>query len=153
MTYTDVLQIYGLSRAGYIPQLFSLRLSSAEVVFELLQKAGAKALIYDFSYQSLVGDILVPTYPAANVKDANIVYGDLPQLPEVATSDDTVFIYHTSGSTSGSPKLVPWSYSFLNGIVYKCIQALQMIPGQQDVITWMGNVCHAGQHLGTYTML
>ena len=67
MTYTDVLHIYGMSRAGYIPQLFSLRLPSATVTFELLHKANAKALVYDASFASILSESSVSTYLALDI--------------------------------------------------------------------------------------
>ena len=39
MSYVDILYIYAIARAGYIPQLFSLRLPNPDVVYELLEKA------------------------------------------------------------------------------------------------------------------
>src|ERR1700721_2245223 len=56
LTYTDVLHIYGVSRAGYVPQLFSLGLPNPAVIFELLQLADAQALIFDPSFESAVPD-------------------------------------------------------------------------------------------------
>ena len=47
MSYVDVLYIYAIARAGYIPQLFSLRLPNPEVIYELLTKADGKAIIYE----------------------------------------------------------------------------------------------------------
>lgn len=50
MTYTDLLHIYGVAKAGYIPQLFSLRLPNPDVILELLQKSKGVALIHDVIY-------------------------------------------------------------------------------------------------------
>lgn len=138
MAYTDVLHIYGVSRAGYVPQLFSLRLPSAEVIFELLQKGNAKALIYDSSHQSALGDSSpIPVHLAVNVKDENTVYNHLPDIPVVINGDETAFIFHTSGSTSGSPKLVPWSYAFMLFEHHKIDQVLPLTqPWRQRVINW-----------------
>jgi acyl-CoA synthetase (AMP-forming)/AMP-acid ligase II len=151
-TYIDVLQIYGVSRAGYIPQLFSLRLSSAEVIFELLQKANAKALIYDSSHLPALSESSpVATYLAINVKDESATYEHLPDMPEVVDGGETAFIFHTSGSTSGSPKLVPWTYSFILFLHHKVLQVIEFPkPWRQRIFNWTGSVCHSAQSMGMH---
>ncbi|KAH9985402.1 hypothetical protein BJV74DRAFT_775720 [Russula compacta] len=148
MTYIDVLHIYGLSRAGYIPQLFSIRLPNPDVVYELLSKANACALLVDPSFESLLQGCPVPTHRAATTMyDMNSHETPLPDLPTLRESD-TVFIFHTSGSTSGIPKLVPCSLSWLDSAVTKSHQIAK--PGgrterRQDVTVWMGSMCHIAQ--------
>jgi acyl-CoA synthetase (AMP-forming)/AMP-acid ligase II len=138
MTYTDVLHIYGISRAGYIPQLFSLRLPNPIVIFELLQKANAKALIFDPSFASVLDHSPVPIHMAMNDEDVEDSTYPLSTLPTVVNGDDTVFVFHTSGSTSGSPKLVPCSYKWLDSIVRKAKQvSTPKDPSRQDVTVWM----------------
>jgi hypothetical protein len=58
-----------VSWARYIPQLFSLRLPSAEVIFELLQKAGAKVLIYDAACEADLKGSPVPLLFAQDAKE------------------------------------------------------------------------------------
>ncbi|KAJ4486270.1 acetyl-CoA synthetase-like protein [Lentinula aciculospora] len=144
-TYVDVLHIYGLSRAGYIPQLFSLRLPNPEVVFELLVKANAKALIFDDTFSDIVQNCHVPIYPAPKITEVDAGSEPVPDLP-VVTESDISFIFHTSGSTSGSPKLVPCNYRWLDTTVSKSSQISKpRDPARQDVTTWMGSMCHIGQ--------
>ncbi|KZT30502.1 acetyl-CoA synthetase-like protein [Neolentinus lepideus HHB14362 ss-1] len=146
MTYTDVLHIYGLARAGYIPQLFSLRLPNPDVVFELLHKGHAKALIYDASFASTLSDNSIPTFVAAAESQIPASAEPLPELSQPSSGNDLAFIFHTSGSTSGSPKLVPCTYIWLNTIIEKARQVSQPAnPSRQDVSTWMGSMCHIGQ--------
>jgi acyl-coenzyme A synthetase/AMP-(fatty) acid ligase len=139
MVYIDFLHIYGVSRAGYIPQMFSLRLSSPEVIYELLKKAEAKALIYDLSYESLLNDRPLPTFPALNAKDAVLDSGyKLPDIP-IVSDNDIAFVFHTSGSTSGSPKLVPWTHAWCNFQLAKVgIKEVQTLPNftERSVGTW-----------------
>ena len=117
-TYTDVLHIYGISRAGYIPQLFSLRLPNPTVVLELLNRAGAQALIYDASFESVLQNFPLPIHRALA---SECLKPTLVSLPDISDSkeDDIAFVFHTSGSTSGSPKLVPMSYRWLSSMVLK----------------------------------
>ncbi|KAJ7597639.1 hypothetical protein C8J56DRAFT_325130 [Mycena floridula] len=143
-TYIDLLHIYGISRAGLIPQLVSLRLPNPVVVFELLLKANAKALIHDPSFQSIISDSPVPTHPAVSILDValDIPVPDMPQL----TLDDTAFFFHTSGSTSGSPKVIPYSYRWLDFSITKSRTIMTpRNPERQDVTTWMASVCHVAQ--------
>jgi acyl-CoA synthetase (AMP-forming)/AMP-acid ligase II len=137
MTYNDVLHIYGMSRAGYIPQLFSLRLPNPTVIFELLSKAGAKALVYDSSFASILSNSPVPTHLALAMDKMDGLGGPLPEMP-VYRGDQLVFVMHTSGSTSGSPKLVPCNATWLDAIVDKAYQiGRPQDTTRQDVCVWM----------------
>ncbi|KAL0072078.1 hypothetical protein AAF712_001001 [Marasmius tenuissimus] len=144
-TYQDVVHIYGLSRAGYIPQLFSLRLPNPDVIYELLQKAQAKALVCDPAFHSVLQDSSLPVHLALPASEIDLSSEPLPDVP-VPDNDDIAFLFHTSGSTSGSPKLVPCSYRWLDATLVKSSQvALPRDLSRQDVVTWMGSMCHIGQ--------
>jgi acyl-CoA synthetase (AMP-forming)/AMP-acid ligase II len=139
-TYADVLHIYGISRAGYIPQLFSIRLPNPKVIYELLHRANAQALVYAQTFESVLQGSPVPMHPAvfgASASDASSVL--LPQILSVQGSE-IAFIFHTSGSTSGSPKLVPCNYRWLNTVVDKSYQISAPChpnSGRQDVTVMM----------------
>ncbi|KAJ3570247.1 hypothetical protein NP233_g4524 [Leucocoprinus birnbaumii] len=144
-TYLDVLHIYGLSRAGYIPQLFSLRLPNPEVVYELLKRADAKALIYEAAFSALCSDCPVPAHLAVENDLVPESSSPLPPLLPV-TEQDIAFIFHTSGSTSGSPKLVPCNYRWIMTALKKSWQVSKpQNQSRQDVTVWMGSMCHIGQ--------
>jgi acyl-CoA synthetase (AMP-forming)/AMP-acid ligase II len=140
MTYIDVLHIYGLTRAGYIPQLFSIRLPNPEVVCELLVRAKARALLVDPSFENILRGCPLPTHRAAtSLYDIDSHEWPLPCLPTLR-EDDTIFIFHTSGSTSGTPKLVPCSLSWLNSAITKSHQIARpnsRTERNQDVTVWM----------------
>ncbi|KAJ8521428.1 hypothetical protein ONZ45_g1866 [Pleurotus djamor] len=146
MTYRDVLHIYGLSRAGYIPQLFSLRLPNPVVVLELLAKANAKALIYEATFASVISDAAsIPIHLAVDYDQVDAQDEPLVEMLQVRP-EDTAFIFHTSGSTSGSPKLVPCNYTWLETAVHKSRQVSRPLnPSRQDTTVWMGSMCHIGQ--------
>lgn len=139
LDYSDVVHIYGLSRAGYVPQLFSLRLPNPTVVFELLQKASAKALIFDRSFKNIMPESPLPLHIACPIGQMESYRTKpLPPILEPRSGDDLVFIYHTSGSTSGSPKLVPCNYVYIDSTIKKSRQVCTpMSVDQQDVSTWM----------------
>jgi len=136
-TYPDVLHIYGISRAGYIPQLFSLRLPNPIVIYELLRKANAQAIIYDPSFESILNDCPVPSYRAFQSERIELVQESLPSVWDIH-EDDIAFYFHTSGSTSGSPKLVPMSYRWLDSVVVKSRHiSMPQNPDRQDVTVCM----------------
>ncbi|KAI0348433.1 acetyl-CoA synthetase-like protein [Trametopsis cervina] len=146
MSYRDVVTIYGMIRADYIPELFSLKLPNPGIVFELMRKANAKALIYDHSLQADVSTCSVPVHSAATEP---LVAGDLTHLPDTVEreEEDTVAIFHTSGSTSGSPKLIHCSYRWFECIITKAnIVSAPRTAGKQDVTGWMGSMCHIAQN-------
>lgn len=143
--YTDVLHIYGLSRAGYIPQLFSIRLPNPIVIYELLCRAGARALVYDVSFSNILGDCPVPTHLASDVRGLDLRGVPLPPILSV-TQEDIGFIFHTSGSTSGSPKLVLCRYRWLLNVVEKSyLMCRPRNPHRQDVTVFIGSMCHIAQ--------
>ncbi|KAF8626662.1 hypothetical protein AX15_004753 [Amanita polypyramis BW_CC] len=144
-SYTDILHIYGVSRAGFIPQLFSLRLPNPIVVYELLRKAQARALVCDNKLELILNDSPVPYYAATGCEDMRPTYEELPVL-DASGPHDTAFIFHTSGSTSGSPKLVPCSHHWIDTAIAKSRQTCRPASlNRQDVIVWMGSMCHIAQ--------
>lgn len=168
-TYVDALHIYGIARAGYVPQLISLRLPNLDVIFELLAQSKGKALIYDHSFSSIIRSGSVPTHVAVDARESEVADVTLPpSIPEGVQADDPVMILHTSGSTSGRPKLVPCSYSWWNNTITKAegiMKRKQYVKRPQDVTVWMyvpfnfsinvvethigdglrGSLCHMGQ--------
>jgi len=96
-----------MSRAGYVPQMFSMRLPNPIVIFEMLQKAGGRALVCEPSFEVDLSGCPVPNYPAIQVHEQDVEGIALPPLRTDHSASDLVFILHTSGSTSGIPKLVP----------------------------------------------
>ena len=138
MTYLDVLHIYGITRAGYVPQLFSLRLPSPDVVYELLKKTDARALIFDRSFESIVVDCPIPAHTALETAAIDVDDIPLPSMPIAVNGDDIVMIFHTSGSTSGSPKLVPCNYTWLSAMIAKAYHmAKPKNATRQDVSVWL----------------
>ncbi|KZT07086.1 acetyl-CoA synthetase-like protein [Laetiporus sulphureus 93-53] len=148
LAYTDAVHIYSIARAGYIPQLFSLKLPNPDVIYELLHKANAKSLIYDSSYVPDLVNCPVTTHAVVHVRPQDLQDAPLPSMPDLTTvkGTDTVMIFHTSGSTSGSPKLIRCSYSWLNTIIAKAGRVSKSIrQTEQDVTVIMGSMCHIGQ--------
>ncbi|KAJ6441386.1 acetyl-CoA synthetase-like protein [Purpureocillium lavendulum] len=68
-TYSDIVQIWSVMGAGFIPQLISASITNSTVVYELLGLAGAVALISDSSFRNTCssGDPPLPTLAAVDV--------------------------------------------------------------------------------------
>ena len=119
MAYSDVLHVYGISRAGYIPQMFSLRLPNPIVILEMLQNAGGRALVCEPSFEVDLSGCSVPNYSAIQVCEQDVEGVALPPLRIDHSASDLVFIFHTSGSTSGNPKQVPCNRRWVDNVVAK----------------------------------
>lgn len=140
MTYVDALHIYGISRAGYVPQLMSLRLPNPEVILELLAQSGGQALIHDASFSDVLREKSFPTHVAVDVRNIAAPDVDLPPIMEGTCSEKPVMIFHTSGSTSGRPKLVPCSHAWWANMMKKAgsiLRPKRAAGGTKDVFVWM----------------
>ncbi|KAL0568980.1 hypothetical protein V5O48_012989 [Marasmius crinis-equi] len=147
----DFVHIYGLVRAGYIPLPSSLMPQSIGAVQALLENSGARGLIYEEGYfdsaQSLPSKIpdlnVYPAFTSTRDIRANELVGSIPDLPEALTND-VKYIFHSSGTTSGIPKQVPWIARAVDALTRKA--SLVMTPASdrttQDVVSWIGSACH-----------
>ena len=123
-----------MSRAGYVLQMSTSRLPNPTVIFELLRRAGARALICEQSFGFDLSGCPVQTYPAIQVTERDVAGVTLPPLRTDYSASDLVFILHTSGSTGGSPKLVPCNRGWLDNIVMKSKQLAKVRSARgQDV--------------------
>ncbi|KAF9774264.1 hypothetical protein IL306_007754 [Fusarium sp. DS 682] len=142
-SYQDLLHYLSLQRAGYVPQLFSLRMTNPSVVYELLVKSKAAALIYDLSCDALVQDCPVPVFSSEGALDRTSPLD--VQLDKVTTSlngDQISVIFHTSGSTSGMPKLVPATVKWMDCLIRK--NKPYSDQGSQPTYSFMGSHAHVG---------
>ena len=131
-----------MSRAGYIPQIVSSCISNHIVTFELLQKTGARALVCEPSFRADLSECPVPNYPVIRVGDQDVADVALPPLQIDCSASDLVFIFHTSGSTTGSPKLVPCNRRWVDNAVTKYKQLAQVCStrGQDVTVAMCGNL-------------
>ena len=118
LSYEDLLHYLSLLRAGFIPQLFTIRMQDPAILFELLSKGSATALLYDPNCEPLVKDCPVPTISISGVvgRTPDDVY--LNAVTTSANGDQVLVIFHTSGSTS-MPKLVPQTVRWLDCLIRK----------------------------------
>ena len=131
-----------MSRAGYIPQIVSSCISNHLVTFELLQKTGARALVCEPSFRADLSECPVPNYSVKQVREQGVTDVALPPLRIDHSASDLVFIFHTSGSTTGSPKLVPCNRRWIDSIVAKSKQLAQVrsTQGQDVTVAMYGNI-------------
>ncbi|EEB87299.1 hypothetical protein MPER_15413, partial [Moniliophthora perniciosa FA553] len=60
----------------------------------------------------------------------------LADMPNV-NPEDTALIFHSTGTTSGMPKHVPFSYKYLDALIQKLKYAFMPAnPNAQDVNSW-----------------
>ena len=129
MTYQDVLHIFGVSRAGYIPQLLHFpRSSSKNLIVELLRHANALALICDVSHAQLnrdssspLGSLPIPVYASSDLRQAGVPsHCRLPKIEDLVADPNAVaFVLHTAGTTMGTPKLVPYTHRAVDSVMRK----------------------------------
>ncbi len=131
MTYSDLLHIWGIMRAGHIPQLISINLTDTAVVYRMLKNAGASALVYDPRFHDFLSDCSLPVY-SAQVPSDMTQESPLGPVWTPSNPDDVVIIYHTSGSTSGIPKSVPLMAKGMESQFTRMGHMQRMFPSLRD---------------------
>ncbi|RGP73120.1 4-hydroxybenzoate benzoate ligase [Fusarium longipes] len=141
-SYEDLLLSLSLQRAGFVPQLFSIRISNPSLVYKLLSSSNAEALIYD-----PICEPLVEACPLSKFSTDAVLGREYPpglQLNTTTTSsngDQVLVIFHTSGSTSGLPKLVPQTVRWMDCLIRK---HKHINDGPNSVASFMGSHTHLG---------
>lgn len=83
---------------------------------------------------------------AVDIRAENVADVPLPPIVETQNGEETLMIFHTSGSTSGQPKVIRCSYAWWDACLIKSRECtLPKNPARQDVTIWMGSMCHIGQ--------
>ncbi|KAF9061228.1 hypothetical protein BDP27DRAFT_1338412 [Rhodocollybia butyracea] len=143
--YIDIVHVYAISRAGYIPQLVNIfQNADYSVIQGSIEQGNTRAFIYESVYSDTVRDIpQIPRFTTVTVVHPNDY--PLPDLPHV-TGSDIAIIYQTSGTTSGTSKIVPCNYTWLDGNVRKMMSHLD--PGKPDIVSWCGSTGYMAQFGG-----
>lgn len=140
MTYTDVLQVLALSKAGYVPQLLCCSVDSL-IVLDLIRRGNAQALIYDRIFIPHLPSLPIPCLVALDVRCIQVPNVTLPG--SYRDDKDTAFIFHTAGITLGTPKLVPCSYTHLDVLLRKAeTMCIPKDGARQDVYSWRCAIGH-----------
>ncbi|KAK7691822.1 hypothetical protein QCA50_005226 [Cerrena zonata] len=144
--YYEVIHLYALIKAGYIPQCISSRLPDVNTVYKLASRSGAKALLYLPSV-AIPEDCPIVTHEVHNLSPDDVTIISTDQTETVQTSlDDVIVIYHTSGSTGDLPKLVRMTERWAMTTAKNYAEASKMSEGSGTRI-WVGSIAHAGQFL------
>jgi acyl-coenzyme A synthetase/AMP-(fatty) acid ligase len=121
--------------------MFGLKLPNTRFVYELLAKYSGKAVVHDPAKTTLLREsgTSLPCHIATDytsITDANVASLPLPDFP-AASPEDFTFIYHSSGSVSGMPKVVPKTNRWLSTIQHKSAGAFCIGDFEgQDVYVW-----------------
>ncbi|KAF5632225.1 acetyl synthetase, partial [Fusarium tjaetaba] len=148
ITYLDLLHIWGISRAGCVPQLISAHLTTNAVVRELLSEAKATGLIHDPAIAVSVGKDVF-TFPTVDLLGLAVEESPLAEVVSPTSGEEIVFILHSSGSTSGKPKLVPATTRWLDCNIHKAQYFTFRGPGAeyQETVVANGSFCHVANTL------
>ncbi|KAJ7101023.1 hypothetical protein C8R43DRAFT_245904 [Mycena crocata] len=149
--YSDLVHLYSLSRAGFIPQIFSQKFTAQglAVIVDLLSACDGKVLVYDPSFEAAIQNLGLPSLVApALVSLAIPEAGVLVSLPDVEPTD-TAMIFHTSGTTSGKPKPVPESHRWFK---FQTETWRALCQGSFDGQNLFNNIGSFG-HVGSATMI
>ncbi|KAJ7635339.1 hypothetical protein FB45DRAFT_1143545 [Roridomyces roridus] len=150
--YLHLVYTIALSRASYVPQMIPISiLVDTGIISELLNQAGAKAIVYDPSFHCPVDLPRIPVTPVDTLPPHNP--SSLPPIDDLSGYSDICFIYLTSGSTSGTPKLVPLTQKFVS-TYYKAQFDIWLQDRKfdtQDALLKRGSICSVApmiQYLG-----
>ncbi|KAI0742021.1 acetyl-CoA synthetase-like protein [Daedaleopsis nitida] len=152
--FSDLINSIAVSSLGYTIQFFGGYFSKVDMVLELLERSGGKALFVDAIHAE---EVL-----AAGIKVSHFIpleYSELSQLvsdtkeaelvfaPQAAVGpDDLAVLFHSSGTTGGLPKIIPNTYKMLRAVInYKWPNAQVPQDGsRQVVVNTLGNMGHIG---------
>ncbi|KAF7368498.1 Acetyl-CoA synthetase-like protein [Mycena venus] len=107
--YSDCAHIYGLARAGYVPEVLNAKMT-IPIIRDLFVKTGGKALIFEPSFVNSVTDIELPTLAIPDLASLPAVSLPLPDLPEVAPDRPCTHLpyqWHNIGHTEACPRDAP----------------------------------------------
>lgn len=146
--YTDVVHIYAIMKAGYIPQLFSVLFAGQAVIHDLIASSQGQALIVDSQFASAIETFQVPCLLVPDFKELANISAPPPSLPDVS-GDDIGMIFHTSGTTSGKPKPVPCTHKWLVSHGTRHLGRIWQgkIDGPDTFTNW-GSFAHLGSATG-----
>ncbi|KAL4247914.1 hypothetical protein ABKN59_006785 [Abortiporus biennis] len=145
--YVDVLHVYGLSRAGYIPQLIAGNFQDVRTATKLVLASGAGAILLDSDLE-FPSSFPIRTYRMREViATTRLEAITLEPWSSPRSPDDTAIVYNTAGTSTGSPRLVRCSYRWLDVAIGKAAHIMQPRSTiQQDVAVWMGSIANSMQH-------
>ena len=151
-----VIYAVALARLTYTPQMCPMTLTHPDIIFALMEKAGSRMILYEPSLENATTDCPFPKMALIPIETLESSSSDvtLPAIEGLSSSpSDFCFIYLTSGSTSGSPKVVPLTQKFVS--IYYKTQFGIWFDGKrfdtQDVFLWRGSICAVATIIRAYS--
>ena len=133
-----------------------MTLTHPEIIFALMEKAGSRMILYEPSLENATANCPFPKMALTPIETLENPISDvtLPAIKELSSSpSDFCFIYLTSGSTSGSPKVVPLTQKFVS--IYYKTQFGIWFDGKrfdtQDTFLWRGSICAVATIIRAYS--
>jgi acyl-coenzyme A synthetase/AMP-(fatty) acid ligase len=116
------------------------------MVVTLMDKANAKALIMDSHFTNACSNVSIPRLIAVS-EDTLLRWGtteeSLGDLPAVL-DHDVAIIFHSSGTTSGVPKIIPHDHLWMKTITNRPLLTRTASGSDRLVMNIMGNLAHPG---------
>ena len=127
-----------------------------EITFELMEKAGSEIILYDPSLVHLIPDCPFPKLSMNPIQNYSSVENNvvLPKIEDLPSSSGIWFIFLTSGSTSGRPKIVPLTQNFVS-IYYRAQFGIWLEEKHFDtqyVFLVRGSVCSVASMIRVYCL-
>lgn len=146
-TYADVVHLFSLQRAGYVPHLVSTYLKDVTLVQNLFDQSETRIIICDTKdasdWEKLEGQFDI--VPMLNLDEPPSVDASQILLPSLidGDADDILSMEQSSGSSSGRPKIVQFSRRWVDANAQKC----QIDERRTPVFIRSGTFCYVGQLL------
>lgn len=129
-TYTDFVRILAVAAAGYIPHLLSPDAPNS-VVFKLVEASGARVLLAD--NPATLAECPVRVIGTMDVKFDTTFAAFEPlgqDKPFCEIQDMIAVIVHSSGSTNTTPKLIPWTNSWISAVFARFKDTMLPYPSE-----------------------
>ncbi|KAJ7084974.1 acetyl-CoA synthetase-like protein [Mycena epipterygia] len=143
--YSDLVTLYAISAAGFVPQVFSVKFSrpGRTIILDLLAACDGQALVLDPTFSDEINTTTLPTMEIPTLLSLPPV---VPSTLEASDADstDTAMIFHTSGTTGGKPKPVRCSHDWM---VWQAIHVNKIWQGSfdgPDIMNNLGSFAHVG---------
>ncbi|KAJ7709507.1 acetyl-CoA synthetase-like protein [Mycena rosella] len=143
--YSDLVNLYAISAAGFVPQVFSVKFSrpGRTIILDLLAACDGTALVLDPSFSDAVNDTAIPILEIPALSSLPPVAPGTLEAPS-ADSTETAMIFHTSGTTGGTPKPVRCNHDWM---VWQAIHVNKIWQGSfegPDIMNNLGSFAHVG---------
>lgn len=112
----------------------------------LLSKYSGKAIVHEISKSTIISDsgTTIPSFVSVDYNSIPEDDIELPSLDGATNEEDVTFIYLSSGSVGGSPKVVPTTDRWMRTIQHKSKMAFAIGNyDSQDVYCWAESFSHS----------